>query len=69
MGGMGYRPTKEDYTVSPTFHIMLESKSLQQLAMKTIYDKQDALPYKHLPTKLIAQLGLCENGVGLSYSV
>ena len=46
---------------------MLEPKSLQQLAMKTIYDKQDALPWKRLPTKLIAQLGLYENGVGLPY--
>ena len=48
-----------DYT--PIFHVMLEAKSLQQLAMKTIYNNQGVLPWKCLPSKLVAQLGLLEN--------
>ena len=48
-----------DYT--PIFHVMLEAKSLQQLAMKTIYNNQDVLPWKCLPSKLVAQLGLLES--------
>ena len=46
---------------TPTFHVILEPKSLQQLAMKIIYNKQDVLPWKCLPSKLIAQLNLSRN--------
>ena len=48
--------TAQSYT--STFHVMLEPKSLQQLSMKTIHSHQTWLPWKHLPQKLIAQLGL-----------
>ena len=44
-----------------TFHIMLELKSLQQLAMKTIYLQRDELPWMDLPPRLITQLGLSVN--------
>ena len=57
IGGHDFRDT--DYV--PTFHLMLEPKSLQQLAMKTIYSNKDVLPWKCLPSKLFAQLGLLEN--------
>ena len=52
-GGFNY-----DKTYTPTFHVMLEPKSLQQLAMKIIYNQQDVLPWKCLPSKLITQLQL-----------
>ena len=48
--------TNQSYT--STLHVMLEPKSLQQLAMKTIYSHQTVLPWKHLPKMLIASLGL-----------
>ena len=40
-----------------TFHVMLEPKPLQQLAMKTIFKYQHALPWEFLPPKLTALLG------------
>ena len=40
------------------FEVMLEPKSLQQLAMKMIYSEQDKLPWTCLPPKLTAQLDL-----------
>ena len=40
------------------FEVMLEPKSLQQLAMKIIYNEQDVLPWMCLPPKLIVQLDL-----------
>ena len=43
-----------------TFHVMLEPKSLQQLAMRIIYTNQNVLSWKCLPSKLVAQLGLVE---------
>ena len=43
-----------------TYHMMLEAKSLQQLAMKTIYNQRSVLLWKCLPPKLIAELGLLE---------
>ena len=55
----GYSSRDTDYT--PTFHVMLEAKSLQQLSMKTIYNNQGVLPWKCLPSKLVAQLGLLES--------
>ena len=45
-------------TYTSTFHVMLETKSLQQLPMKTVYYMRNLLPWKNLPPKLIAQLGL-----------
>ena len=50
-----------DGNVPPVVHVMFESRSLQQLAMKTIYNQQTQLPWTCLPPKLIAQLGLSEN--------
>ena len=43
-----------------TFHVMLEPRSLQQLAMKLIYNLRDVIPWQRLPRKLISQLGLSE---------
>ena len=39
-----------------TFHLMLEPKSLQQLAMHTIHQHKHMLPWKHLPNKLVNNL-------------
>ena len=47
-------------TYRRTFHVRLEPDSLEQLAMKTIYNKRDLLPWECLPSKLIARLGLPE---------
>ena len=47
-------------TYTHTYHVMLEPKSLQQLAMKTVFKQRSVLPWKCLPTKLIAKLGLLE---------
>ena len=58
-GGMNYRD-QHGSSYTSTYHVMLEPKSLQQLAMKTIYNQRSVLPWKHLPTKLIAELGLLE---------
>ena len=44
-----------------TFYVRLEPKSLQQLAMQMIYAHSTVLPWKHLPSKLIAQLEISEN--------
>ena len=46
-----------DRSYTSTFQLMLEPKSLQQLAMKTIYSRQTVLPWRCLPKKLIAKLG------------
>ena len=40
------------------FHVMLEAKSLQQLAMQTTYKHQDEINWNCLPNKLISLLGL-----------
>ena len=55
-GGFDCKSTDQTYT--PTFHAMLEPKCLQQVAMKIIHSNQYVLPWKRLPSKLIAQLGL-----------
>ena len=47
--------------VPPVVHVMFEPRSLQQLAMKTIYNHQSQLPWTCLPPKLIDQLELSEN--------
>ena len=41
----------------------LEPKSLQQFASQTIYNQQSDLPWKILPPKLIARLGICKPDV------
>ena len=45
-------------TSKVVFKVMLEPKSLKQLAMKIIYNEQDELEWMCLPPKLIAELGL-----------
>ena len=42
---------------SDIFHVMLEPKCLQQVAMKIIYKYRDQLPWKLLPPKLLSKLG------------
>ena len=53
---------KDDYDTyevyNNVFHVMLEPKCLQQLAMQRIYKNQDTLPWKCLPPKLISLLGI-----------
>ena len=41
-----------------TFHIRLEPKSLQQLAVKTIYNHRTELSWQCLPKKLVTLLGI-----------
>ena len=38
------------------FHVVLETKSLQHLAMQSIYQHRDMIPWQSLPNKLIEQL-------------
>ena len=42
------------------FHVMLEPKRLQQLAVQTVYKHQKELPLKYLPTRLISLFGFSE---------
>ena len=44
-----------------TFHVMFEPKSLQQLAMRTIYTYRTVLPWRSLPNKLSVPLEIGEN--------
>ena len=44
-----------------TFHVMLEPKSLEQLAAKMIWDHQRVLLWECLPPKLIAKLDLAKS--------
>ena len=49
LGGIQY---EQHYNI--IFHVMLKPKSLQQFAMKILYQHHDVLPWKqHLPKKLI----------------
>ena len=43
------------------FHVRFESKSLQQLAMQKIYEHRTVLPYKYLPSTLLAQLDISQD--------
>ena len=43
-----------------TFHLQLGPKTLQQLAMKTVWKHRTELQWRCLPKKLIVQLGLSE---------
>ena len=56
----GYSDSHTYKTYTPTFEVILEPKSLQWLAMKTIYSNQDILSWKCLPSKLVAQLGILD---------
>ena len=49
----------KDYSIS--FLIMLEPRSLQQLAMQMILKHTAELPWQYLPNKLIALLGISES--------
>ena len=51
-GGYGSQDVRD------VFHVALEPKLLQQLAMKMIYKHKDELPWDFLPDKLIFLLGL-----------
>ena len=50
-----------DDSCTVTFHIRLEPKSLQQLAVKTIYNHRTELCWECLPKKLITLLGISKN--------
>ena len=44
-----------------TFQVMLEPRSLQQMAMQTAYKHRTELPWKFLPRKLIARFGILKS--------
>ena len=48
----------QNATYTTTFRIKLEPKSLQQLAMQSVYNHHDILPWQFLPEKLIGLLHL-----------
>ena len=51
--------TAESYdNYTATFTVMLEPKTLQQLAIQTTYKHRDDLPLKYLPRKLTNLLGI-----------
>ena len=56
IGGVNDFNTYESY--NSVFLVMLKAKSLQQLAMQTIYKHQDELNWNCLPKKLTTLLGL-----------
>ena len=56
---MGHSDSYKDYSF--LFLIMLEPRSLQQLAMQMILKHRFELPWQHLPNKLIALLGISES--------
>ena len=58
-GQKNHNHSYEDYSIS--FLIMLEPRSLQQLAMQMILKHRVELPWQHLPNKLIALLGISES--------
>ena len=47
-----------------TFHVKLEPKSLQQVAMQTVYAHRTQLPWKNLPKKLINLIEISESEEG-----
>ena len=59
-GAKGDDDTYDYY--SCLFFIMLEPRSLQQLAMQMIFKHRVELPWQHLPNKLRALLGITESG-------
>ena len=58
-GGKDPRESHDDYTT--TFHVMLAAKSLQELAMQSVFKHKNVLPWKFLPQKLQTCLGLTES--------
>lgn len=60
IGGV-IHPDESNDDIQASFHIMLEPRSLQQLAMQTIYTHHNSLPWEYLPKKLIALLGITTN--------
>ena len=58
-GEKNYKDSYEDYSVS--FLIMLEPRSLRQLAMQMVLKHRVELPWQNLPNKLIALLGISES--------
>ena len=57
IGGLTSTQTDDNTSIS-AFHVMLEPKSLQQMAMRTIYSGRYTLPWRSLPQKFIDELGL-----------
>ena len=51
-GGFDYK------SCNKVFYVMLEAKSLQQLAARTVYKYQDEINWNCLPNKLISLLGI-----------
>ena len=55
----GLKDAGDTYEVyNNAFHVMLEPKCLQQLAMQIIHRHQDELPWNCLPGRLISLLGI-----------
>ena len=55
IGGEFYDKADDIIYCNDVFSVRLEPKSLQQLAMLTVYNHRDMLAWKHLPTVLIAR--------------
>ena len=61
----GLKKDNDAYEVyNNVFHVMVEPKCLQELAMQIIYNNQDALPWKFLPVMLISRLGISSKVTG-----
>ena len=58
-GGKDPQERYDDYATM--FHVMLAPKSLQQLAMQSVFMHRNVLPWKWLPPKLHTRLGLTES--------
>ena len=55
----GFKCHGDSYEVyNNVFHVMLEPKCLQQLAMQIIHTHEDELPWNSLPGRLISRLGI-----------
>ena len=58
----GVKDPQENYDDYATiFHVMLAPKSLQQLAMQSVFQHRNVLPWTCLPNKLKTYLGLIQN--------
>ena len=55
IGGEFYDRADDIIYCNDVFSVRLEPKSLQQLAMLTVYNHRNMLPWKRLPTVLIVQ--------------
>ena len=59
----GFKRERHKYEeYNEVFHVMLEPKSLQQLAIQIIHKHQDEIPWDILPSKLISLLGISTKG-------